>query len=112
MIWRCLDDHSAFAFIISLFVEQRQILLVLAQSLPEGGAAIEFERLERSRLGQPCDRRAAKPRAAGEIVDRGERPLPPRLDDPLDVGRRNAGKNVEAEAEGEGEGVVDGGSGW
>ena len=55
--------------------QERHVALpfFLAERLPQGGPAVDRQRAEHIGLGQPGHHRLAEPRAADEVVERGER---------------------------------------
>src|ERR1044071_6291622 len=61
-----------------------------SRDLPEGVAAMAGERLERARSGKALQVVPVESGAARKILDAVEQPLPPRADDALGAGLRQA----------------------
>ena len=69
--------------------------------MPERLAARQPQRPERPCLGQPRKHRTAQSGTPGEILQRAEGLIAPRLFDPLAMGGRQAVEHVQAQTESE-----------
>ena len=81
-------------------IEQRQLLLVLRQRVPQRCSAVKPQRAERPRLGQPREDRTAQPGTPGKILQGAKRPVATGVFDAFGMGTRQAVKHVEAKAKG------------